>query len=93
MIYVTPYLFDAMANFAIEGKNIEVVGVITTYISLDIWFPTSGIKCPHDLLKKLRSLFDKFDESHVMKIDRELVSLDPHSFSIFKDYLLHLKEL
>jgi hypothetical protein len=41
----------------------------------------------------MKSLFNKFDESHVMKLEKELVSLDPHSFERIEDYFTPVKEL
>jgi hypothetical protein len=73
-------------------KKDEVVGVITTYISWEIHFHTSGIDCPHEVWKKLKSLFDKVDESQVMQLEKELISLDPHSFERIEDYLACVKE-
>lgn len=44
-----PNPFDAQEKFVIARKKDEVVGVITTYISCEIWFQTSGIDCPHEV--------------------------------------------
>ena len=54
---------NALAKFVINRKKDEVVGVITTYISQEIQFHTSGIDCPHDVWKKLKSLSDKVNKS------------------------------
>ena len=62
-----------------------------TYISQEIHFQLSGINYPHKLLKKLNSLFDQVDESHVMQLEKELISLDSHSFYRMEEYLVHLK--
>jgi hypothetical protein len=36
-------------------------------------------------------LFNKVDEIHVMQLEKELISLDPHSFDIIEDYLAACK--
>ena len=54
---------DIVAKFAVNEKKDEDVGVNTTYISHEIWFHTSGIDFPHAILKMLKSLFYKVDES------------------------------
>jgi hypothetical protein len=41
----------------------------------------------------LKSLFDKVDEIQVMQLEKELISLDPHSFERIEDYLAHVKEM
>jgi hypothetical protein len=80
--------------FVIDGKKDEVVGVIMTYISREIHFHTSGIDCLKCCLEEVEdSLFDKTDESQVMQIEKELISLDPLSFERIEDYLAHVKEL
>ena len=88
-----PYPSDAQKKFVIDGKKDEFVGVITTYISCEIQFHTSRIDCPHEVWNKLKSIFDKVDESRVMHIEKELISLDPHSFERVEDYLARIKEL
>ena len=40
----------------------------------------------------MKPLFDKVDKSKVMKIEKELISLDPHSFEGIEGYLDHVKE-
>jgi hypothetical protein len=80
-------------KFVVDGKKDEVVGVIMTYISWEIHFHLSGIDCPHQVWKKLKTLFDRVDESHIMQLEKELISLDPHSFERMEDYLAHVKEL
>jgi hypothetical protein len=47
----------------------------------------------HLVWKKLKTLFDRVDESHVMQLEKELISLDPHSFERMEDYLACVKEL
>ena len=37
------------AKFVIDRKKDEVAGVITTYISREMQFHTSGIDCPHEV--------------------------------------------
>jgi hypothetical protein len=39
------------------------MGVITTYILQEIWFHTSWIDFPHQVWKKLKSIFYKVDEA------------------------------
>jgi hypothetical protein len=56
-------------------------------------FHLSGIDFPHQVWKKMKSLFDRVDESHVMQLEKELISLDPHSFERMEDYLACVKEL
>ena len=51
------------AKFIIDEKKYEAIGFITTYISQEIWFHTSGIDCPHEVWKNLKSLLDKVDKS------------------------------
>jgi hypothetical protein len=41
----------------------------------------------------MKSLFDRINESHAMQLEKELISLDPHSFDIIEDYLVCVKEL
>lgn len=84
---------DDQAKFIINGKKDEAIGVITTYISHEIRFHTSQIGYPHEVWKKLKSLFYKVDESQVMQIEKELTSLDPHSFARIEDYPTCVKEL
>lgn len=88
-----PSASDAQVKFVIDRKKDEIVRVITTYISREIRFYTYRIDCPHEVWKKLKPLFDKVIESQVMKIEKELISMDPHSFERIEDYLAHAKEL
>jgi hypothetical protein len=90
---VIPYPIDNQEKFTIDGKKYEVVGVITTYILWEIQFHFNGIDCPHQVWKKLKLLFEGIDKIHVMQLEKELISLDPHSFERMDDYLLHVKEL
>jgi hypothetical protein len=90
---VIPNLKDDQIKFDIDRKKYEVVWFITTYISREILFHISGIDCPHEVWKNLKYLFDKFDESQVIQLDKELISLDPHSFERIEDYLVHVKGL
>ena len=64
-----------------------------TYILWDIQFHTSGIDCPHEIWKKLMSVFIKVEKSWVVQIEKELISLDPHSFERIEDYLACIKDL
>jgi hypothetical protein len=43
--------------------------------------------------KELKTLFDKANKIQVMRIETELISLDPFSFERIEDYLARLKEL
>ena len=63
MKVVIPNMPNALAMFVVDGKKDEDVGVIMTYISWDILFPTSGSDNPREVWKKLKSLFEKVDES------------------------------
>lgn len=38
-------------------------------------------------------MFNKVNESQVMKIEKESISLDPHSFDRIEDYLACIKDL
>ena len=67
--------------------------VIITYISCEIMFHTNGINSPYEVWKKLKSMFDQVKESHVMQIEKALISLDTHSFERIEDYLDRIKEL
>jgi hypothetical protein len=69
------------------------VGVITMYILWEIHFHISGIDFPHQVWKKMELFFNRFDESHVVQLEKELISLDPHSFDKIEDYLAHVKEI
>ena len=90
---VIPYPTYASTKIFIDGKKDEAIGIITTYISWDIHFHISGIEFPHWFWNKLKSLLDRVDESHFMQLEKELISLDPHSFDKIEDYLAHVKEL
>jgi hypothetical protein len=46
---VIPDPMDDQMKFVVDGKKDEVVGVITTYISWEIQFHTSGINFPHQV--------------------------------------------
>jgi hypothetical protein len=90
---VIPDPTNNQENFFVDGKKDEVVGVITTYILREIQFHLSGINFPHQVWKNLKSLFDQVDESHIMQLEKELISLSPHSFEIIEDYLTRVKEI
>lgn len=79
--------------FVFDGKKDEFLGFITIYISHEILFHKSGINYPHSVWKKLKSLFDKVNESQVMHLENELTSLNPHSFQRIEDYLTHVNKL
>jgi hypothetical protein len=88
---VIPDPKDDQMNFIIDGKKDEALWVITTYISQEIHIHTSGIDFPHEVWKKLKSLFDKVDESEVMRLEKEFIVL-MYSFERIEDYLMHVKE-
>jgi hypothetical protein len=88
-----PYPTNDQENFVVDGNKDEDVGVITTYISQDIHFHISGIEFPHQSWKILKSLFNKVNEIHIMQMDKELISLNPHSFDIIEYYLTWVNEL
>ena len=77
----------------IDGKKDEAIAVTMTHISWEIWFHTSGIDFPHVVWKKLKSFFDKVNESQVMQLEKEFISLNPHLSKKIEDYLSHVKEL
>ena len=83
----------ANVMFIVEGEKDEDIGFITTYISRGIHFHTRGIDFPQAVWKNIKSLFNKVNESEVMEIEKDLISLDPHSFERIKDYLSCIKEL
>ena len=57
------------------------------HISREIWFHTSGINYPHVVRNKMKSLFDKVNESQVMQIEKELILMGFQSFERIWDYL------
>jgi hypothetical protein len=81
-ITMIPYPTHNQENYIVDGKKDEVVGVIMTYILWEIHFHNIGIECLHQVWKKFNSLFDRVNERHVMQLDKELMSLYPHSFDI-----------
>jgi hypothetical protein len=93
MKIVMSYPMNNEAKFIVDRKQDEVVGVIKTYISREIQFHLSGIDFPHQVCRKLKSLFDRFDEIHTIQLEKQLISLDPHSFEKIEDYLACFKEL
>jgi hypothetical protein len=80
-------------KFVFDGKKDEDVGVIVTYILGEIHFHIGGIDFPHQVWKKLKSLFNRVNEKNIMQLKKELISLNPHSFDIIEDYLVHVKEI
>jgi hypothetical protein len=84
-------LKDDKVKFVVDGKKHEVVEFIMTYIFQDILLHTNNF--PHGVSKKLKSLFDKFDEIKVIQLEKDLFSLDLHSFERIKDYLECVKEM
>lgn len=70
--YTKVYILDLsndQEKFFIDINKYEAIGVITTYISQDIYFQMSGINYPHEVSKKLKSLFDKVEKNQVMQIE------------------------
>jgi hypothetical protein len=90
---VIPYSTDDQTKFSVDGKKDEVVGFITTYILWEIWFHLSGIDYPHQLWKNVKFLFNRVNESHVMQLEKDFISLYPHSFDIIEDYLVYVIEI
>ena len=90
---VIPDPYNASTIFFIGKNKDEDVGVIVTHILQEIQFHTSGIECPHEIWKKMKSLFNKVEGSLVMQREKELISLDPHSFERIEDYLACINEL
>jgi hypothetical protein len=80
-------------KFVVDGKRDEDVWVITTYISQEIQFHLSGIEFLHQVWRKLKLVFDRVYESHIMQLEKELISFDPHSFDRMEDYLACVKEI
>ena len=60
----------AYANFSIDVKRDEAMGVITTYILREICFHTSGIICPHVIWIKLNTVLNKINEGEVIHIEK-----------------------
>jgi hypothetical protein len=77
-----PYPIDDHEKFVVDGKKDKDVGVITTYISWEIQFHLSGIDCPHQVWRKLKSLFNQVDKIHIMQLEKELIYLNLHYFDI-----------
>jgi hypothetical protein len=88
-----PDLVNDQMKFVVNIKKDEAVGFIPTYISWEIQYHTNGIDFPHQVWKKLKYIFEKVDEIHVMQLEKELISLNPHSFNIVEDYLVCVKEM
>jgi hypothetical protein len=45
----------------------------------------------HIFWKNMKTLFKWVNESHVMLLEKDFISLDPHSFKIIEDYLVCVK--
>jgi hypothetical protein len=84
---------DDQVKFVIDDKKHEAVGVIMTCISWEIRFHTSGINCPHQVWKNMKYLFDKVDKIQVIQLEKEFISLNPHSFDIIEDYFALVKKM
>jgi hypothetical protein len=41
----------------------------------------------------LKSFFYKFDEIQIVQLEKDLISLNPHSFERIEEYLVHVKEM
>ena len=61
-----PYFLHDQIELLIDGKEDDAIAVITTYISQEICFHTSGINYPHCIWKDMNSLFDNVDGSQDM---------------------------
>ena len=79
-------------KFVVDIKD-DVVKIIKTYILQEIHFHLSGIDYLHQFWKKMKTLVDPVDENHIMQLEKQLISLYPHSFERMEDYLAHVKEL
>ena len=66
MKVLIPWPTKNQTKFIIDGKKNEDVGVIMTYILWEICFHLIGINYPHQFWKKLKSLFDRVYESHII---------------------------
>jgi hypothetical protein len=63
---------DEHENFIVNGKKDRVVGVMTTYISREIFFHASRINYQNQATKKSTTLFNKINKSHIMQIEQEI---------------------
>ena len=86
--FVILYSVNGHDKCFINGNKDEVVGVIMTYISREIHFHTSKIGCPDAVWSKLNSFFYKVNKSQVMKIGKELISLEPNSIELLRNIYL-----
>jgi len=90
---VIPYPTNDQETLVINGKKDKAVGIIMTYISWKIHFHISGIDYLHQVWKNMKMLFDRVDERNFMKLEKELIFLNPHYFDKIEDYLVCLKEM
>jgi hypothetical protein len=67
---VIPDPIDDHAKFVVDGKEDEAIGIIMTYILQKIHFDTNQLDSPHQVCKKMNSLFDRDDENHVMQLEK-----------------------
>lgn len=72
---------DEHENIIVNGNKEKDVGFMVSYISMNIFFHVSGINNPRQVWKKLKTLFDKFDKSWVIQIEKEFICLNHIPFS------------
>jgi hypothetical protein len=63
----------------VNGKKDNVVGVMIAYISKELRFHIIEIDHPNEVLKKIKRVVDKVKVTQVMKLEKELVCLNPLS--------------
>lgn len=62
------------------------------YIYQKISFHRPRIDFPHAAWKKTNLVFEKVDKSQVIQIEKEMISLDLHSFKRIEDYMDCVKD-
>jgi len=90
---VVPNLKDENKKFLLNRKKDEAISIMTTYISRELSFHSSGIDYSNEVWSKMMKLFNKVDESEIIQIEKELISLEPLSFGGIEDYFSRVKEL
>ena len=80
---------DEHNKLIINGKKDKCIGIMTTYISREIYFHISRINYPNQLRKKLKNTFYKNNETQGNLIEKELISLNHVSLENIEDYLAH----
>jgi hypothetical protein len=63
---VIPNPTNAQEKFIVDGKKFEAMGVIMTYISWGIQFHLSEVNFLHQVLKNMKSLYDRVKERNIM---------------------------